>query len=197
MNRIIEELQLIATLLSGKQREAYDEMIRDAKAVEVVPLSEVFTAQEIEMIKRIIKPKRHECYKNAFQLTMLFSDRVKYCEGKTTVGKLIGIEHAWNKVDDKYVDITMELVLGHDMSDHNEDYAAFGEWGAEELLDISQRMEFYGGVYEFSKSEKQRKVDALVDNAVRDLQIHQETDKKELYEKGIQISRDKSGCGEV
>lgn len=154
MNAVIKEMQMIATLLSGKQKEVYEEMLSDVRDVKVVPLREVFTEEEINLIKRVIKPKRHECYKNAFQLTTLFSDRVKYCEGKTTVCRLACIEHAWNKVDDKYVDITMELVLGHDMSTLEEDYAVFGEWDAKELLELTSDMEFYGGVYEHSKAKR-------------------------------------------
>lgn len=154
MNKIIEEMKTIASMLSGRQKEVYEEMIADAKDVKVVPLREVFTEEEIDLIKKVINPKQHECYKNAFQLTTLFSDRAKYCEGKTTVKKIVSIEHAWNKVDDKYVDITMELVLGHDMSALQEDYASFGEWNSEELLDLASDMEFYGGVYLQSKIKK-------------------------------------------
>lgn len=158
MSVIIDELKQIATLLSGKQREAYDEMITDAKEVEVVPISEVFTDQEINLIKKAVKPKQHECYKNAYQLAMLFPDKVKYCEGKMTVAnKLVGIEHAWNRVGNKYIDITMELVLGHDMTKYGEEYVSLGDWGSKELLDISQRMGFYGGVYGFVKNEKHGK----------------------------------------
>lgn len=158
MSVIIDEFKQIATLLSGKQREAYEEMINDAKVVEIVPMSEVFNAQEIEMIRKIVRPKQHECYKNAYQLTTLFSDRVKYCEGKMTVAnKLVGIEHAWNKVDGKYIDITMEMVLEQDMTQYGEEYVSLGDWGSNELIDISQRMGFYGGVYSFVKNEKHGK----------------------------------------
>ncbi len=154
MSSIMKEMETIASMLSGKQKEVYEEMIRDAKPVKVVPLKDVFTEREIEFIKKVIKPQRHECYKNSFQLTTLFPDRVEYCEGKTTVKQFISIEHAWNKVGDKYVDITMELVLGYDMSCLSEDYVSFGEWNAVDLLELSADMEFYGGVYEHSKSKK-------------------------------------------
>lgn len=157
MNSIIEEMTTIASLLSGRQKEVYEEMIADAKDVKVVSLREVFTEKDIELIKRVIKPQKHQCYKNAFQLTTLFPNRAKYCEGKTTVKQIVSIEHAWNKVGDKYVDITMELVLGHDMSALHEDYASFGEWDWEELLKLSSDMEFYGGVYEHSKMKKYKK----------------------------------------
>ena len=153
MSKIIDELKQISKLLSGKQKEAYEEMISDAKDIKVVPLSEVFTAHEIEVIRKVVRPKQHECYKNAYQLTTLFPDKVKHCEGKMTVAnKLISIEHAWNKIDGKYVDITMEMVLGNDMTKLNEEYAVLGEWDANSLIDISSKMEFYGGVYDYSKT---------------------------------------------
>lgn len=154
MNKIIEEMQQIATFFTGKQKEVYQEMINDAREAEIVPMSEVFTEKEINMIRKIVRPKQHECYKNAFRLTTLFFDRVKYCEGKMSVKGIVSIEHAWNKIDGKYVDITRELVLGDNVEENKEDYVSFLEIGAEELLDVSSRMEFYGGVYQFMKSEK-------------------------------------------
>lgn len=158
MSVIIDEFKQIATLLSGKQKEAYEEIIKDAKEVEVVSIFEVFTIQEISLIKKAVKPKKHECYKNAFQLAMLFPDKVRYCEGKMTVAnKLVGIEHAWNRIGNKYIDITMELVLEQDMTQYGEEYVSLGDWDSNELLDISQRMGFYGGVYGFVKNEKHGK----------------------------------------
>lgn len=127
-------------------------MITDAKVVEIVPMSEVFTAQEIAVIKKVIKPKQKECYKNAYQLSMLFSDKVRYCEGRMTIAnKIINIEHAWNKVGNKYIDITMELALGYDMTQYKEEYVSLGDWDSKELFSISQKMGFYGGVYAFVK----------------------------------------------
>lgn len=157
MNKIIEKMTARASMFSGEQKKAYEEILTDIKAVKVVPLKEVFSESEVLFIKKVIKPRRNECYKNAFQLTMLFPNRVKYCEGETTVKQIVDIGHAWNKVDDKYVDITMELALGHDMDLLQEDYALFGEWDSGELLDLTSDMEFYGGVYIHSKIRQYEK----------------------------------------
>lgn len=55
-------------------------------------------------------PVVKECYKNAHLLTLLFPDRVQYVEGKTNV--FIPIYHAFNRVGNKYIDITFEFALG-------------------------------------------------------------------------------------
>lgn len=154
MNRVIAELKTMSSLLSGKQKEIYQEMIADAEDVKIVPIRKVFSDEEINLVKRIVKPQRHECYKNAFQLTTLFPNKVEYCEGKVTVGKILSIDHAWNKVGDKYVDITLELALEYDMNLLEEDYAMLGKWDSEELLSIALDMKVYGGVYEYCKKKK-------------------------------------------
>ena len=56
-----------------------------------------------------------------------------------------GIEHAWNKVGDKYVDITMELVLDRDPT--KEEYMALGEYEQETVVSICSEVGFYGSVY--------------------------------------------------
>lgn len=67
-----------------------------------------------------------------------------------------GIEHAWNKVGDKYVDITMELALQRDPTE--EEYMALGEYNQETVVSICSEMGFYGSVYPIlynkQKSEK-------------------------------------------
>lgn len=68
----------------------------------------------------------------------------------------------------------MELVLGHDMSDLQEDYASFGEWNSEELLDLASDMEFYGGVYLQSKIKRNEK---------KEYKFHEITQVAEKFEK--------------
>lgn len=111
-NSLIVELRTFAKLIGeeGRQAEFYRQMLRDAKPIEVVRLSEVFTDTEIKAIKRFVNPKVKECYRNATLFSHIYPE-VKYVEGKMTCCGAFGIEHAWNKVGDKYVDITMELVL--------------------------------------------------------------------------------------
>lgn len=56
-----------------------------------------------------------------------------------------GIEHAWNKVGDKYVDITMELALEKDPA--QEEYMVLGEYDQETVIDICNEVGFYGSIY--------------------------------------------------
>lgn len=39
-----------------------------------------------------------------------------------------GIDHAWNKVGDKYVDITMEIALDRTDEIKDTSYLLYGEW---------------------------------------------------------------------
>lgn len=64
----------------------------------------------IELIRRTVRPVVKGCYRNAHLLTLLFPDRVQYVEGKTNA--FIPIDHAFNRVGDKYIDITFEFALG-------------------------------------------------------------------------------------
>lgn len=81
-----------------------------AKRVEVVKAADVFDEREIELIRRTVRPVVKGCYRNAHLLTLLFPDRVQYVEGKTNA--FIPIDHAFNRVGDKYIDITFEFALG-------------------------------------------------------------------------------------
>lgn len=65
--------------------------------------------REIELIRRVVRPEVKGCYRNAHLLTLLFPDRVRYVEGKTHT--VIPIDHAFNRVGDKYIDITFEFAL--------------------------------------------------------------------------------------
>lgn len=145
-NSLIVELRTFAKLIGeeGRQAEFYRQMLKDAKPIEVVRLSEVFTDTEIKAIKRFVNPKVKECYRNATLFSHIYPE-VKYVEGKMTCCGAFGIEHAWNKVGDKYVDITMELVLDRDPT--KEEYMALGEYDQETVVSICSEVGFYGSVY--------------------------------------------------
>lgn len=108
---IIEEMRAFLQLgLNPKQRQYFADTIAVAKRVEIVRAADVFDEREIELIRRTVRPVVKECYKNAHLLTLLFPDRVQYVEGKTNV--FIPIDHAFNRVGNKYIDITFEFALG-------------------------------------------------------------------------------------
>ena len=67
---IIEEMRAFLRLdLNPRQHKYFTDTINVAKRVKVVPVSEVFNEREIELIRRIVRPEKQACYKNAHLLT--------------------------------------------------------------------------------------------------------------------------------
>ena len=68
-----------------------------------------------------------------------------------------GIDHAWNKVGDKYVDITMEIAL--DRSDEIKDtsYLLYGEWDFWTINRVMVKTGCFGEVYRTLFVEKHKK----------------------------------------
>ena len=67
---------------------------------------------------------------------------MQYVEGKTNV--FIPIDHAFNRVGNKYIDITFEFALGLDPTQY--EYVAFGEYPAgviEEITDQTGYLAIY------------------------------------------------------
>lgn len=107
---IIEEMRAFMRLdLNPRQKQYFADTIAVAKRVDIVRAADVFNDYELEIIRDILKPQPQQCYRNAHLLCQLFPERVRYCEGKTFA--FIPIEHAFNRVGDKYVDITFEFAL--------------------------------------------------------------------------------------
>lgn len=143
---IIEEMRAFLRLdLPDRQRQYFTDTIAAAKRVEVVKAADVFDEREIELIRRTVRPVVKECYKNAHLLTLLFPDRVQYVEGKTNV--FIPIDHAFNRVGNKYIDITFEFALGLDPTQY--EYVAFGEYPAGVIEEITDQTGYYGDIYRF------------------------------------------------
>lgn len=131
---ILSELDSILSLGLPKRQKEYFQYLKEShKKVQCCLLTEVFTAEEIQLIKKVVRPKPKQCYKNAAKLVELFPNKVKYVEGK--VMKWFPMEHAFNLVDGKYVDLTFELVL-KDKEVPELEYASFLE------LDYSETIEF-------------------------------------------------------
>ena len=152
------------TLTQGqKQSDFFAQKLKDGKIVTCVRLEDVFSEEEIELIKLAVRPEKRMCFKNAHILTSLFPDRVKYVEGEVTIcGGGIGIEHAWNLVDgEHYVDLTFELALGEDVT--KEGYVMLGAYDAKTLRRVTHKTGYYGGIYNqlyldaLNKKEKRNK----------------------------------------
>ena len=144
---IIDMLKFFANNMSGVQQELYKQKVKDADSVDVVPLSEVFTKEEIKEIIRRIHPQPKMCYENAWKLCDRFefegTHDIKYCEGYLNM-KGLPIEHAFNKVDGKYVDITIELALKQKIEDT---YVVLGEYETDDVRNILLQNGFYGEIY--------------------------------------------------
>ena len=152
------------TLTQGqKQSDFFAQKLKDGKIVTCVRLEDVFSEEEIELIKMAVRPEKRMCFKNAHILTSLFPDRVKYVEGEVTIcGGGIGIEHAWNLVDgEHYVDLTFELALGEDVT--KEGYVMLGAYDAKTLRRVTNKTSNNGGIYNqlyldaLNKKEKRNK----------------------------------------
>ena len=145
-NPIIQELSAMAGWnLNPRQTEYYKTMSADAKGVKCVSVHEVFTNSEVFDILAIIKPRKGQCYRNAALLTELFPDRCRYVEGFGWNG-FFKVEHAFNCVDGKYVDITWELALNEDVT--KLPYVALIDAELDEILkDISDHGNITGDYY--------------------------------------------------
>ncbi len=147
---IIEILNFYAKNMSGVQQELYKQKIKDADSIDVVPLREVFSEDEIKEIRKRIKPQPKMCYENAYKLCDRFEYEnkhdIKYCEGYLNLFGL-PIDHAFNKVDGKYVDITVELALNKKISSDGDTYVILGEYDINKVREILVQNGFYGDIY--------------------------------------------------
>lgn len=155
---IIEEMRAFLRLgLPERQRKYFADTIDVAKRVEVVPAADVFNEREIELIRRVVRPEVKGCYRNAHLLTLLFPDRVRYVEGKTHT--VIPIDHAFNRVGDKYIDITFEFALRLDPTQY--EYVAFGEYTADVIQTIVERTGYYGEIYRYCYCAEQMELEKM------------------------------------
>lgn len=146
-NSIISELRKMYNIVRGSIQESYyQRMLNDAKPIEITPLSEVLTTEQIAVIRSAVNPKPKECFKNATLLCNCLGKDCKYIEGKMTICGTIPVEHAWNKIGDKYVDITMELAL--DRNPKEEKYVALGEYDINDVMDVCVEQGYYGNIYQ-------------------------------------------------
>lgn len=144
---VVKELQKIANLIKGNERQGryYRRMIDDAKVVEITPIAEVLTPKQIEGIKFGINPQPKQCFKNATLLCRCLGSSCKYVEGRMALFGSLAIEHAWNKIGDKYIDITLEVALQRNLKE--EEYVALGEYDTDEVMDICAMRGYYGEIY--------------------------------------------------
>ena len=146
---ILDYIGMLAKFSSGVHQELAKQKQKDLDSVECVPLSEVFSKQEISDIKKYVHPIMKECYRNAWRLCDHYAftkdHDIKYVEGFINFHGF-PIEHAFNKVDGKYVDITQEIALKNDVT--KEAYCVYGEFDTDTVRDILLQNGFYGQIYD-------------------------------------------------
>lgn len=134
---------LVELTKSGKMSAFYEDSLANLKVVKIVPLHEALTADEVDRVKRFIRPEKKMCYKNAMSLCAMFPEKVEYVEGYFTCCGL-PLEHAFNKIGDKYVDITAEFLLGFDK---DVEYGSVCECSYKEACKATVKNGYYGNVY--------------------------------------------------
>ena len=144
-------LNTIISLGLGKtQTDLYQKRLENLQDVEVVPLSQVLTPTELDMV-RSCNFVAKECYKNAMIFSYLFPRESLYIEGYVTGQGLFPIDHAWNKIRGKYVDVTMELVLDRSLEDQV--YQSVGAYTYDRAIKAANETGYYGAVNNFYKGE--------------------------------------------
>ena len=151
-NYMIETMTKIGSMLSGKQKEYHDIVMKHAKVVHCVPMSEVLTPEQIERIKIAVEPKPKECFKNAQNVVRYIPGTV-YVEGQYGVCGCVGVEHAINRIGDKYFDVTAELALGKDVT--KEDYISIMEvTNGYDILSAQVELECYTALIPYFAGKK-------------------------------------------
>lgn len=146
-NSVLEELRALRDLTTGRSCEYFEAMLAGAKPVTITPLAEIFTKDEIELIRVGVQPRIKECYRNAHLMALYFPD-VAYVEGKMRLGCGFSIDHAFNRRGERYFDITRELALGESVEEEGvEDYLSVGEWDADTINAVALETGTYGDIF--------------------------------------------------
>ena len=141
---VINYLAWVAGVSFNDRQDAFHKhSLLCAVPVKVTPMSEVFTEKELLRIKKL-NPKVKQCYKNSSDLARLFPGRVQYVEGKSLVCG-VPIDHAFNKVGDKYVDMTLDLVLNDNV--RLKEYISLLEISYEEVVRLNSISSFLGDCF--------------------------------------------------
>lgn len=138
----------------GSKRAEFIQSIKaDLKPCNVVSVRELFNDLQIDAMRTLVEQK--QCFKNAFQIADVirhWDGSIKYVEGRVLVANFLPIEHAWNKVGDKYFDATFELALGYDVT--KESYAMLQEYKVSKVREVLLQRRYYGEIYYEEKANE-------------------------------------------
>lgn len=138
----------------GSKRAEFIQSIKaDLKPCRVVSIRELFNDLQIDAMRTLVEQK--QCFKNAFQIADVirhWDGSIKYVEGRVLIANFLPIEHAWNKVGDKYFDATFELALGYDVT--KESYAVLQEYKVSKVREVLLQRRYYGEIYREEKAKE-------------------------------------------
>jgi len=154
ISNLKQDLELIVSVCSLQQKQFYEKMLSDLKECEVVSVYDLFDADQIDLMKSLVITK--ECYRNAYLISMCFPN-VSYVEGRVLC--VIPIDHAFNCIDGKFFDATLELVVGDDVT--KMEYAYLAKYDLGDIEPIVLERGYYGEIYKDSiikeiKSKEQK-----------------------------------------
>lgn len=147
MRTIRDMITALAGLEDNPHKVYHTDMAEAVQTVKVTPCAEVFNRNGLASIKSCVKPEVNMCYRNAYEFARMFPNIVQYVEGKILPAGAYPFDHAWNKVGDLYVDITVDMAIqgGGDILE----YAVLGEYSAKEVEEVMNVTGVYGGVWDF------------------------------------------------
>lgn len=151
LEKFYQYFDLEISACRGSKRAEFIQSIKDdLKPCKLVSVRELFTDEQVRFMKSIVEPK--QCFKNAYNLADIIrhpDGHVEYVEGRVLVANFLPIEHAWNRIGDKYFDATFELVLGKDVTTEN--YALLAEYDLMRVRKIILEREYWGEIYREEK----------------------------------------------
>ena len=139
-------VQMAGFMSNPRQVEYWRGLASCARPVRVVSAYEVWSVEEVNLLRMAVRPAKNECYRVAALLSLTTSGRARYVEGQFWA-TILGVDHAFNYVPDRgvYVDFTSEFALRKDPS--REAYIAFRDFDDETIWKIIQKNEYYGNIY--------------------------------------------------
>lgn len=132
--------------MNEMQARYYSSLAACVRPVRVVSALEVWTPEEVNLLKLAIRPAKKECYRVAALLSRITGGRARYVEGQMWAS-VIGVDHAFNYIPSRgvFVDFTAEFALGKDPT--KEAYVAFRDFSDEQIWKIIEDTGYYGNIY--------------------------------------------------
>lgn len=145
MSQLKDYLKILADMCTPDTPHGkfYNAQYLASKDIKVSKCADVLSPQQILYIKKYIKPQKKQCYRNAALVAQYLN--CEYVEGFTFC--FIGIEHAFNKVGDKYIDVTKEFALREDPS--QSEYVSIGEYSVDQLNEMLAKSGRYDSLYNY------------------------------------------------